>query len=368
MHRFCLLFLLTIVACNDPASDIGSDLLGAGLEPAVYPVAPSVFAAVPFADITGQALRVLSGSVEDPLLGSVTAVGHMDFESGFAGTAPQITGAALRLRRSYVYGDTTSMLTVAVHDIVESWEAPGVKADSALMLGPEVTTHTFLSIDTVVVIPMPDTWVSTYEDTLRSSEFNTLFHGLALAPVDGQAVVGFVHEGTSLQLHSANDTTDFPFDQSFTALTRQLEPVTPEGRVATQDGAGPGVRIEFDLKELANKPTNGAVFVIHADTLTMQEAPENFVRPTIEELQLVAVRDDDQPALLVAQTRITEEGIFSFSGSDMGAFFHRVLFGHEEFQHLELRVPVLGNGINGLLLYDGTSEDAAPELRIILGA
>ena len=323
---------------------------------------------MPFADITGQAPRVLAGVVDDPLFGSVTATGYIDFDTGFDGTAPALVGAAVRLRRTYVYGDTMSMVTLAVHDILEQWDPTGVKADSALVLGPEIITHTFLSTDSVVLIPMPTAWVSMYEDTLRSSGVDSLFHGLAFAPVDGQSVVGFINSGTVLEVYSADDTTAFNFQRSLTTTTRMTEPMLPEARAAMQDGTGPGVRVTFDLDSLATQPINGAAFLIHADTVAFQDTPMDFVRPMVEELQLVAVRNEDDPALLVGQTRITDEGIFSFSGSEMATFFYRILFGLEEYEYLELRVPVLDNTLNGLLLHDVDSPDAPPELRLILSS
>ncbi len=368
-----LALLLPVVACDDPASDLGSDLLGNGQEPEVRPVTPTLFYSTPFADITGhelagQELRVLAGTVDDPLLGSVVVTGHIDFNGGFSGTGPTVTGAALRLRRSYAYGDTTSMLTVALHDILEDWTAIRSKADTMLVLGPEITTHTFFSTDTVVVIPMPMTWVDTYADTLRHARVDSLFHGLALAPLDGQSILGFTSTGTSLQVHTASDTTDFAFQKSLTTTSRLAEPTLPENRVAIQDGAGPGVRVEFDLAEFDSQPINGAVFLVYADTLAMQEAPMNFVRPIIQELQMVAVRDEGALAILVGEATMSEEGIFAFSGSEMAAFFYRVLFGLEEYEYLELRVPVLENSVNGLLLHSAASKEYAPELRLILGS
>ena len=364
----CLALMLSALACTDPASDLGSDLVGGGQEPAIRSVMPTVFVSGSFADITGQAPRVLAGRVDDPLMGAVAVTGHMDFNTKYGGPTPQITGAALRLLRTYAYGDTTSHITLAVHDILDPWSPVGSKADTMLQLGTEVTTHTFLSSDTVVVIPLPASWVDVYADTLEHAEADSLFHGLALVPLAGEAVVGFVNTGTVLQVHSADDTTGLTYKQSLTTTSRLSEPSLPEHRTVLQDGSGPGVRIEFDLAAYASQPVNGAVFLVYADTLAVQEAPASFARPMIEELQMVAVRDESLPAVLLGRAKMSDEGVFAFSSSDMAVFFYGVLFGLDEYLRLELRVPVLENSVDALVLHGVDSAEFAPELRLIMGS
>lgn len=369
MHRLCLLSWLLLFAggCTDPASDLGSDLLQGSQEPRVVPLAPELFATEPFHDITGATPRALAGTVDDPLMGTVSAIGHIDFDVGFDGTAPDVEGAALRLRRTYIYGDTVSMLSLAVHDILESWTATGSKADTALALGQEITTFEFLSNDTVVTVPMPEAWVDAYKDTLRHDNADSLFHGLAFVPLSGQAVVGFIETRTYLKLYTPSDTVDFKFQQSLTTTMRPESPMPPENRMLMQDAAGPTVRMAFDLDAFASQPINGAVVVVHVDTLALQEVPADFVRPTIRQLQLVAVKDEDQPAILVGSATVSE-GIFAFSGSDVSSYFHRVLFGLEEYTYMELRAPVLDNSLNAMVLHDTSSTDFAPHLRLIFGS
>ena len=361
-----LLVLIAAVGCSDPVSDIGTDLVGGNVEPELRNFAPTQYATEEFVDITGLSQRVLTGMVDDPLFGSISVTGYLDFTSGFQGTAPSLTGAALQLTNNYIYGDTMSMITVALHDITDSWDATGAKADTTLMIGPEIVTHTFLSTDSVVTIPLPMTWVDTYADTLRSSNADSLFHGFALIPSAGQTVVGYTNVGTSLQVYSADDTTAFPYQTAITTVTRNSDPIIPEGRAAVQDGAGPTVRLQFDLQSMMEQPINGAVLILHADTMATMEAPEHFVRPMINELRLVAVREEG-PAVLVSQVNISDEGVFSFIGTDIYAFFYDVLFRDGEYEYLELRAPVLNNTMSVLLLYDGSDEEHAPVLRFILG-
>ena len=367
LRLFGLVSLMVTVGCTDPASDLGSDLLGMDQEPEVLPVAPTLFASKPFADITGQAARVLLGTVDDPLMGSMSATAALEFDLGFPDAAPEVTGAEIFLRRTYLYGDTTSMLTVAVHDILESWNATGVKADTTLVLGPQVTTHTFLSSDSTVTILMPQEWVSLYADTLEHAEADSLFHGLALVPVSGNAIGGYINTRIRLDLHSADDTTMFDYSTSVTMTQRQTEPALPEHRIAFQDATGPTVQLNFDFSGLDSHPINGAVLLVYVDTLAMNEAPMDFVRPVLNELNLVAVRDEDAPALLVSTAQLSDDGIYAFSGSDMAVFFYQVLFGVEEYLYLELRAPVLENSISSLVLHDVGAEQMAPELRLILG-
>ena len=373
MARTCLVacaaLALWFAACTEPVSDLGSDLLGGDLDPDVERLTPTVFASGAFTDITGAASRVLSGTVDDPMMGAVSATAHLDFNVGYLGTAPDgLLGASLVLRRDYLYGDSTDMLTLAVHDILESWTSPGITADTLLPMGPEVTSFTFLSADSLVEVPLPDSWVTAYEDTLLSRDADSLFHGLALVPVSGQSVVGFTGISSVLELYAANDTTEFAVHSTLTMTDRTAPAMPPESSVVMQDGAGPSVRIEFDLGGLTQQPINGAVLLMQVDTLANQEVPPDFVRPMLEVLRLVAVFDPEAPAIFLAEARMNEEGFLSFGGAELTAYVYRTVFGLEEPLYYELRAPVLDNSLSTIVLHDLSGEDTAPELRLILGS
>ncbi|MFQ5572124.1 MAG: hypothetical protein ACE5G0_20800, partial [Rhodothermales bacterium] len=188
--------LLSFAACDDP-SGVGVGLIEEGGEPVVRALSPTFFDETPMNDITGQNIlsgvgsRVLTGQVNDPMFGDITATGYVDFLSTFDTTgSPTILGAALRLIPNYAYGDTTNAVTLNLTDLIEIWSPDGARADTTLPTGSFVTSFSFTPSDTLVDVPLPEPWVTDRDTTLSSAFFAENFHGFALETVSGNAVVG----------------------------------------------------------------------------------------------------------------------------------------------------------------------------------
>ena len=356
--------VLGLAACGDAASNVGLGLIEEGSEPVVREVTPTFFEETPLNDVTGAVPRVLAGTVNDPLVGTITTTGYVDFRGGFDTTnASPLTSVSLRLARDYIYGDTLTMVTLNLFDISEDWESLGRKADTTLTVGGLVTTFSFAPTDTLVTVPLPDIWIADNLTTLRSADFDTLFHGFALEAVTTEAVVGFDFDDSNLRLLTETDTTDYALTRTITGIERETQPPLPEGFVLLQDGTGPGVRFNFDLDAFKETPLNGVVLRFFADTLAVQTAPPNFVRPPLETIQLVQVIDPDPtvPAIFIAEVTLSDNGDYRFSGANLGNFFQETFFGVETFEYLELRTPILDNTINFMLLHDAASGEKAPE-------
>jgi len=358
--------LLPLTACDDPASDVGIGLVEAGAEPVVRTLAASTFEEMIFADITGGTERMLSGRVNDPLIGTIDAIGYLDFASMFdvADTSP-ITSVTLNLTRNYVYGDTTMPVTLDVYDLADEWNALGAPADTSLTLGEQVTSITFMPLDTLVSIPLPSEWIEANETTLRSSTFSESFHGLALQSMTAEAVAGFAVSQSSFRVITEQDTFSFSISKSLSGLQRTGEPSLPEGRILLQDGAGPIVKLNFDFDGLEEAPLNGAIVRLFADTLSVLETPPNFVRPRVETLQLVRI-DSDEQAFLIAEATLSDGGDYRFSDLALRNILQQVFFGETLFEHLELRVPFSASTLNVMLLYDAASGDTAPEALLTI--
>ena len=362
--------LLGLAACGDASSNVGLGLVDEGNEPVVRELTPTLFEQTPFNDVTGAVPRVLAGKVNDPLAGAITTTGYVDFTSSFDSTdASPFTSVTLRLTRDYIYGDTTAMVTLNLHDITEDWESLGRKADTTLSVGGLVTTFSLAPDDSLVSVPLPESWIVDNDTTLRSpSAFATDFHGFALEAVTSEAVVGFDFDRSDLRLITEADTFDFDLTRTITGITRENEPILPEGVLLIQDGIGPSVKVNFDLDAFTERPLHGAIVRFFADTAAVQAAPPNFVRPFPETLQLVQIIDPDPavPAIFIAEVTLSDEGDYRFSGPNLGGFFQDTLFGLETFEHLELRTPILDNTINFMLLHDAASGEKAPEALLTI--
>lgn len=357
--------LLALAACDDP-SNVGIGLVeGGGSEPVVRVLAPSVLGEEPLNDITGSVPRVLAGQVNDPMLGTISAVGHLDFQRVDTISASNITGVSLLLARDYVYGDTMAPMTLTVRAIDEDWNALGAKADTTLALGEAITTFTFGPLDSLVTVALPETWVRANDTTLASSMFEDIFHGLALEAMATEAVVGFDFEQSFLRVFSEQDTLDYPVTRTLSGVTRTGQPTLPAGHLLLQDGAGPTLAFNVDLDEFADTPLNAAFVRFFADTLAVQDTPPTFVRPMIETIQLVRVTEDDQ-AFVVAEATRTDDGHYRFSDARLSDVLQQTFFGQDLFDHFELRIPFIDNTINVMLLFDAASDETAPEILLTL--
>ena len=357
---------LMVASCTNPASDVGLELLGNESNPQIQTIQANSFSASDLVDITGAASRVLVGSVDDPLTGQISASGFLDFTGTFAGgSSATITAAKLNLSRNYNFGDTLAPVEFKLHQIQESWDQSGLRADVTLEIGPPILTVT--TVDSLVSIDLPTSWIDANQSTLQSSEFDSEFHGFALLESQGDQVIGFNSRTSTLELNSSSGSTIYNVGSTYTQVKRTRPSTPPEGLILFQDGVGPAVALDFDLDKVRNRPINGASLSIHSDLVASRTAPTNFLRSNPATLQLVATpANPTEPAILVGQATVSDSGEYIFSGADVSLFFQRVANGAQEYDHLELRAPLTSHSLDTILLYGTDSGDKSPRATIIL--
>ena len=362
---FLLAAPLMVVSCSDPVSDVGLDLLGSEVNLQTKTAQVSSFSASTLVDITGSAPRVLVGSVDDPLTGQIATHGFLDFGGDFSGApSDSISRVQLKLSRNYNFGDTLATVQFELHQILKEWNHIGRRSDTGLDVGPAIMTVTIQ--DTLTIVDLPDSWVSENETVLRSADFETEFHGFALIENGSGQVVGFTSTRTVLEVTSSGGLTTYNVSSTHTQIERMRPSDAPSGFLLFQDGAGPAIELDFAFDEFENQPINGVELVFSVDTDASQAAPENFVRPLPQILQLVAVPPDDtDPAVLVGQATIND-GTYRFSERDVSVFFQRVFFGSQQYSRLELRAPIVNHSLNAALFYDADAPDLSPRATIIL--
>ena len=365
---YLLFSLFVLAACTDPTSDVGLDLLGESVNLNTKTVPSTSFSPSSLVDITGAAPRVLVGAADDPLTGQVEASGFLDFAGEFSGApSDAINAAQLRLVRDYDFGDTTGVFQFSLHQVLAEWDQSGLKANTALTIGPEIIKVNVTTRDTLITIDLPVSWIDANENALRSDNFGSEFHGFAFVNNGSEQVAGFNSASTTLVATSTAGPTTFTVSSTFTKFERKTEPDPPDDLVLFQDGIGPAIALDFDLKAFfSNLSINGAVLTFSANTIASQDTPPNFVRPLSHRLQLVAVTSDQEaPAILVGEADLSDEGKYRFSGQDLSVFFQSVFLGTLEYDYLELRAPVINNGLNTILLYGMNAGDLSPRATII---
>ena len=368
----CLVMVLA--ACEDP-SNVGLGLIGEGQggQPVIRQADPSSFENAPLVRPGGSQPRILAGRVIDPLTGTIAADGYFDLSSGADSDFrdAEVTSASLRLRPTYVYGDTTETVTFAVRPLLEEFNTGiSLPSDTTFSTDAAISEFSFLPNDTLVIVPMPQTWVDANDPVLRSDEFSDEFHGFLLEQVSGNAVIGFAGD-SQLRAFAEADSAVYPVTKAYAAIRRTADPNLPPNRLLYQAGTGPIARFEMGADTLNAAAINQARFVFQTDTLALSQKPAGFRRPVIATLDLYATVEDGRLVVL-DRAELDDQGRFIFDGTAIALELQRVLLGAREIDHFEIRIPV-GSGtfggsnispvqgsIDAQIFYDSNEPDKAP--------
>lgn len=373
MKGFSLVCLLTgmllVSACQD-SSTVGVDLVGEQGEPTTEVLPLAELASVPFTDITGGTPRLLSGDVDDPALGRITATSYADFSGSFGSPDDStVSAVSLQLRPDYAYGDTTASLTLGLFEVLEAWDDDGRTADTTLSIAETpLTETTFVATDTLVTLPLPDTWIADNQGLFTSGAFEDALQGFALRMTSPGAVVGFSASDTQLRVVTPTDTIAYQTTKTLSSLARVGEPTLPANLTLLQDGIGPTVRFDVDLSAFTGTPVNGTVVRFFSNGDALGTPPANFVRPPLERVQLFLIDEEngEEIELQLATDAVGEDGTLRFTSTALRELFQRTLFGEDLYEALELRVDPVANTINPLLLYTSEAPERAPEVLLTL--
>ncbi|NBC16606.1 MAG: hypothetical protein GVY18_04720 [Bacteroidetes bacterium] len=374
MKGFPLALLLTGLllwsACDD-ASTVGVDLVGEQGAPTTERLDLATLSSVPYDDVTGGATRLLTGDVDDPALGRITATSFLDLSGTFGAPGDStIQEVSLRLAPDYVYGDTTATLTLALAEVLDMWDDEGLTADTTLSTAATPLTETsFVPTDSLVTLTLPDTWIAENGDLFTGDDFEDAFVGFALQSTTPGAVVGFSASASELRVVTPSDTIEYQITKTLSTLGREGSPALPPDQTLLQDGVGPTVQFDLDLSSFADTPLNGAVIRFFTRSETLGTLPPHFVRPTLDRVQIVLVDEDDgEPVELeLDDEAIDEDGTLSFSSAALRELFQQTTFGEDLYDALELRVAPSDNSISPLLLYTPeAADDLAPEVLLTI--
>ena len=358
-------------ACEDP-SNVGLGLLDdAGGAPIVEEVPFSSFESKELRGVTGGINRFLAGQVNDPVLGEFVSEGYIDFFSGvlpdeFASN--EIDSIFLTLTTEYVYGDTLQEVVLDVFEVMNEFGVLDVTKDSlpAVDMTP-IFQLSFVPTDTLVRAAFPQEWVSRKNADFRNEDFSDIFFGLKLAPVSGNAIVGFSSistSGSALQslLITSTDTfsVNYLAQKSISDFERLTPPLLPENRKLVQQGLGPSIRVDFDLTGLEDVSLNRAALQLQVDTLSLSDTP-NFVRPAVNSVSLFGVFEDETLLTLANDIPMRDDGTLVIETLDFRTFIQRELLGENFFEYYELRFPTgSSNSLNSIVFHDTTSANNPP--------
>ncbi len=340
-------------------------------ETSVLSLAPSALIESDRADATGGnaasgAIRALTGQVDDPVIGSITSRGFIDFvpasqfESSFFNGS--VSWAELSLNLDYSYGDTTSMVAFDLYSVPSDWLSSEIEADSDISIGTRIASYEIQATSGSVSLPLPAAWVDANDTTLRNSDFSDVFHGFSLVPTGGNAIVGFRFSESQLRV-SATPGDTVSFAMSKVASLTDIPPA-PNGNILLSDGSSSGMDVQF--------PIRGGSFdesLVHRVILNLRATnldasyPTGFNRPLPTVLGMDAVSAEGDTRLEIAEVSINAAGEFVIDNTTLTNVFQSANLGKSVLDRFELYFPPEQSGI-GFFVFPTVSGDTSIEALI----
>lgn len=380
----CVCTLLVFAACDDDPSGVGVGVSPDGFEggtPQNVNLVPTTFELETINDVTGSSARILTGRVNDPAVGEIEATGYLDVSlpatlpDGY--TTGTVSAAELVLvpegssnnnsASRYVYGDTTTTMTLSVYDMPEEWEE-ATTADDKPPAGNLITTSApFMPGDTIR-IDLPDTW-SGFSSLNDTTDFAESFHGFQLRAASGNAVAGFAVAGTAslLEVTVGEETVVYDGTRTLSAIERLSTPDFGD-RVLIQDGIGRGLSFSFTVPDsILDAPISRASLELQTDTTLFDPAliPDGFVRPRTTNLVLQGFTEAGDN-ILSNPAPLNSDGAYVFAGNTMRQIFQQKVFGESTVDRYRLTLTQEANTINPLLFYTPGAANNAPRVSLTI--
>lgn len=378
------ILLLTLAACNDDPSGVGLGI-GPGFEggtPVTIDLEPTEFALESIDDVTGNSVRILTGTVDDPALGQITTIGYLDvsppstlpdgFEDGTVESAQLVLtpqGATTNIDvPPYVYGDTLAAMQLRIGTMPEAWDAN--TSDEMLPEGSFLTESVSFSPGDTVRIDLSDAGWDAFASLNDTTDFDDRFHGFSVEATAGNAVVGFARPSSALEVVVDGDTATYATSRTFTHIAQSDVPEHPD-RILVQDGVGRALAFSFTLPDsLQNAPISRAELRLPTDTTLFEGStlPSDFVRPPANDLVLQGFTENDEEILALPDS-LRDDGTFVFSSSSevsLQQIFQQITLGKPSVAHYRLVVSQANNTINPLLFYRPETGENAPRVSLVV--
>ncbi|MEM1116044.1 MAG: hypothetical protein AAF845_04925 [Bacteroidota bacterium] len=327
--------------------------------------------------------RFLIGDVTDPVFGDVEAIAYVDVvqPASVDAEAGDVRQVWLELRRDYVYGDTTTVLPVALRQVnpTPSWSAsPSYPADTTFATGDVLATST-LSVapaDTVVRFDLPEAWVTANAATLVGDDFSTAFEGFALEVADGApapgAVFGFstlATRGSLLRIATAEDTLGYALQEVFTSMQREDPVATPPSLLSARAYANGGIRFEVDFGPVGPLPVAQGSLSLPLDRSVAEEGA--FVRPIATRSGLFGVREADSLRAFLGEVIVDTSGdARTINTSGLTPTIQQILLGDESYERFEIvpavsgLAPLIPVSLDILPVLNPTDPEAGPRFTL----
>ncbi len=366
-----------LAACQDP-SGVGLDVIGEeAADPNVSVVSTDMVSLADQDNLTGGFAsglspvqsRVLVGAATDPLLGDVSAFAYVDFvppssiPDGFLERV--IVSASLRLVRDYVYGDSTAMVPIQLHQMDMAWLPIGAPSDSTFEAGAILVEQTVLAQDSVVALTLPNSWVTQFNEILRSDSVASAIDGFQVRLPGGSmpgAVMGFNAALSTLRVLTAEDTVDYPLFEVFSHIERGDAAPPPDNRLFLRAGASETVVLTFPFEEFEDLPLANATLRLTVDP-TLLDQP-GFARSLPQTISLFGRTEDDDRLSIVNATLDEETNSYAFVSATLTAIIQEALLGSAIVEQFEISIAPSPASLDALPLILGpVPQEGQPDTR-----
>jgi len=365
--------LLIMTGCDDP-TNVGQGLLDSQAgETRVITLQPNSVTAGDRSDPTGGnaasgAVMSLMGVVDDPVRGRMSSQGLIDFvpsnQFGADFLNASVDWAELSLNLDYRYGDTTSVVQFDLYEVPADWQSVAINAGSVIALGSKIDSYEVAAKEGLTSFVLPEAWIQEYDTILRDGSFSDLFHGFAMVPTDGQAIVGFRFSESTLRASATpGDTVAFALSK-VGSLTSMPDSPPSSGRVFLGDGSARGVDVRFPLQgeELAESLIHRVILSLEIDNIS-SSYPAGFLRPLPAVIGLEAVSEDGESRLEIAEVAVNTEGRFVMDNTTLTNVFQSANLGKSVLDRFELYFPTDQSGV-GFFVLPTTANELAIEALV----
>ncbi len=381
------LAVLLLSACEDP-SNVGLGVIGeSGGDPVRMELPPtaqrSEFEPTVTSNVRSSlgytigAARILTGSVVDPVFGTVvtkayidvarTSSGSTDYESG------ALTSVELILAPNYVYGDTMATTELVISEMGFDWPATNLPADTSLTVGAEIVRVEFPYPDSTITIAFPDDWILAHAADLLSVDIADRLDGFELSTTDPSAVVGFNASSALFRITTSTGVGDLIVSKIFTHVERTGDGAIPAGRAVLQDGTGQGLGFDFNFAadSIQGSAISRVVIELMIDQETLGDTPEHFVRPAPAQFDFLGIREDGTTQLLRSAVAGSESIRFVSTTAATGErtilrTVQRASAGNPDYVTYRVVISETQAAVNPILVFDSSADSDNPKAILTL--
>lgn len=332
-------------------------------------VGPSEFGDISGGTNTAGAFRTLFGKVVDPVSGSFSMTGYVDFVNSSNVTsafrAETVSFADLELNVDYAYGDTLTPVTIDIYEIAADWLSTDARSDTFLVAQTLVTSSTLNPTKGVVNIALPSAWVATNNSILRSTSFVDVFHGFAFRATQGNAVLGVHFSGSSLRASSVpGDTVNFSMSKILSSSSFANASETPS-YTTLRDGAAETLALRFDVEgpDFGEAAFHRVIIRLNTEN-TDALYPANFAHSSPTRVGLRAVAVDNSTRLNLVVAELSSDGTLSFDSSILSNVIQSANLGNSGLDRFELYFPVESSTVGALAFKKGLPATFGPRAVI----